>query len=293
MPGISRGLSLRPQLLRATCPQCSRTLTSGSSLLSGHNKWSKIKHDKAAADAKKNAVRTQFTKFLTLYSRLYGANPDNNPQLAAALASARKAGVPKAIIEAAVARGQGRSSEGAALESVTFEAIIPPSVALIVETETDSRLRLLQDLNLIIKKGKGTPGTSKFFFSRLGRVVFEKNESGIGAEQIMDEALEAGAEDLEDDEEGNIVVWTQPNHTSQVCRSVATAFGLKAISSDIIWSPNEDTKVSIDSSPQVADLADLLVKLQEHPDVQAVYSNVSRGTMSDDEWAALEENLDA
>lgn len=224
---------------------------------------------------------------------VYGANPDNNPQLAAALASARKAGVPKAIIEAAVARGQGRSSGGAALESVTFEAIIPPSVALIVETETDSRLRLLQDLNLIIKKGKGTPGTSKFFFSRLGRVVFEKNESGIGAEQIMDEALEAGAEDLEDDEEGNIVVWTQPNHTSQVCRSVASAFGLKVISSDIIWSPNEDTKVRVDSSPQLADLADLLVKLKEHPDVQAVYSNVSRGTMSDDEWATLEENLDA
>lgn len=179
------------------------------------------------------------------------------------------------------------------MESVTFEAMIPPSVALIVETETDSRLRLLQDLNLIIKKGKGTPGTSKFFFSRLGRVVFEKNESGIGAEQIMDDALEAGAEDLEDDEEGNIVVWTQPNHTSRVCRSVASAFGLKVISSDIIWSPNEDTKVRVDSSPQLADLADLLVKLKEHPDVQAVYSNVSRGTMSDDEWATLEENLDA
>lgn len=108
----------------------------------------------------------------------------------------------------------------------------------------------------------------------------------------MDEALEAGAEDLEDDEEGNIVVWTQPNHTMQVCRSIESAFGLKVVSSDILWSPNEDTKVQLDSSPQLAELADLLVKLQDCPDVQAVYSNISRGAMSDDEWAALEENLD-
>lgn len=223
---------------------------------------------------------------------VYGGNPDNNPQLASTLAAARKAGVPKATIEAAIARGQGRSSGGAALESVTFEAIVPPSVALIVETETDNKLRVLQDLNLMVKKGKGMSSASKYFFSRLGRVVFEKSESGIGVDQIMDEALEAGAEDLEDDEEGNLVVWTQPNQTTQVCRSIESAFGLRVLSSDIIWSPNEDTKVQLDSSPELANLADLIVKLQDHPDVQAVYSNVSRGTMSDDEWATLEENLD-
>ena len=224
---------------------------------------------------------------------VYGPNPDNNPQLASALAVARKAGVPKAKIEAAIERGQGRSSSGAALESVTFEAVLPPGIALIVEAESSSRLRLLQDLNLLVKKSKGSASASKYFFSRLGRVVFEENEGGIGVDQIMDEALEAGAEDLEEDEVGNIVVWTQPNQTIQVCRSVGGAFRLKVLSSDIIWTPNEETKVQLDSSPELATLADLIVKLKENPDVQAIYCNVSRGkSVADDEWAPIEENLD-
>ncbi|KAL2156265.1 hypothetical protein VTH82DRAFT_1010 [Thermothelomyces myriococcoides] len=284
--------SPRPAKLPSICTQCRRAFVSSPILQAGHNKWSKIRHDKAANDRKKNAARTLFCKNITLYSKLYGPDPNLNPQLANAITAARKASVPKDKIEAAIARGQGKSSEGKALESITFEAMIPPSIALIVDLETESKLRALQDLNQMIKKAKGSPSSSRFFFSRLGRVVFERTEGGPDVDQIMDDAIEAGAEDLQHDEDGNIVVWTQPSDTMQVCKSVGSKFGLKILSSDIVWTPNEDTKTKLDASDELVSFTELLEALKEYPEVQAVYSNVTRGAMSDEQWAKIEENLD-
>lgn len=170
--------------------------------------------------------------------------------------------------------------------------MIPPSIALIVDLETESKLRALQDLNQMIKKAKGSPSSSRFFFSRLGRVVFERTEGGPDVDQIMDDAIEAGAEDLQHDEDGNIVVWTQPSDTMQVCKSVGSKFGLKILSSDIVWTPNEDTKTKLDASDELVSFTELLEALKEYPEVQAVYSNVTRGAMSDEQWAKIEENLD-
>ncbi|KAK4123546.1 YebC-like protein [Parathielavia appendiculata] len=170
--------------------------------------------------------------------------------------------------------------------------MIPPTIALIVDIETESKLRALQDMNLLVKKAKGSAGSSKFFFSRLGRVVFEKGESGPDVDQILDDAIEAGAEDLENDADGNIVVWTQPAATMQVCKTVGPKFGLKILSSDIIWTANEDTKTKLDASEELVNFTELLEALREYPEVQAVYSNVTKGSMDDDEWAKIEENLD-
>ncbi|KAL2136114.1 hypothetical protein VTI74DRAFT_5337 [Chaetomium olivicolor] len=274
------------------CAQCRRAFVSSPVLQSGHNKWSKIRHDKAANDAKKNAARTIFAKNIALYSKLFGPDPSQNPQLAAAINAAKKASVPKDKIEAAIMRGQGKSSGGAALEPLTFEAMMPPSIALIVDIETESKLRALQDMNQMVKKAKGSAGSSKFFFSRLGRVVFEKGESGLDVDQIMDDAIEAGAEDLENDADGNIVVWTQPTGTMQVCKAVGSKFNLKILSSDIIWTANEDTKAKLNASQEMINFAELLEALREYPEVQAVYSNVTKGDMTDEEWAKIEENLD-
>ncbi|KAH6636414.1 transcriptional regulator TACO1-like protein [Chaetomium tenue] len=282
----------RSAIPSSICAQCRRTFVSSPALKSGHNKWSKIRHDKAANDAKKNATRTIFAKNITLYSKLFGPDPNNNPQLAAAINAAKKASVPKDKIEGAIARGQGKSSAGAALDSITFEAMMPPSIALIVDLESESKLRALQDLNQMVKKAKGSTSSSKFFFSRLGRVVFEKGENGQDVDQIMDDAIEAGAEDLENDADGNIIVWTQPSATMQVCKTVGSKFGLKILSSDIIWTANDDTKAKLDASEELKSFTDLLEALREYPEVQAVYSNVSKGSMSDEEWARIEENLD-
>ncbi|KAK2037510.1 YebC-like protein [Colletotrichum somersetense] len=280
-----------PRTQPAFCHQCIRPLSTTAAAPSGHNKWSKIKHRKGAADAQKNSMRSQHSKTIALYSRLYGIN--DNPQLATAVANAKKSGVPKNVIDSAIARGQGRTASGASLETLTLEAILPPGVALIIEAETESKARSLQDLKVLIKKHKGVANTATFFFTRLGRVVFEAREGGPGVDDIMDDAIEAGAEDLETDDEGNLVVWTQPNMTNAVASGVGPKFGLKLLGSDIIWSANEDTKVKLDEGPETSTLGELLAALQELPEVQAVYGNPAKGNISDEEWNRIEENLDS
>ncbi|KZL67018.1 duf28 domain-containing protein [Colletotrichum incanum] len=280
-----------PRAQPTFCHQCLRRLSTTPAAPSGHNKWSKIKHKKGAADAQKNSMRSQHSKTIALYSRLYGTT--DNPQLATAVANAKKYGVPKNVIDSAIARGQGRTTSGASLEPLTLEAILPPGVALIIEAETESKARSLQDLKVLIKKHKGTANTATFFFTRLGRVVFEAKEGGPGVDDIMDDAIEAGAEDLEADEEGNLVVWTQPNMTNAVASGVGPKFGLKLLSSDIIWSANEDTKVKLDEGLEASTLGELLAALQEFPEVQAVYGNPAKGDIPEEEWAKIEENLDS
>lgn len=215
-----------------------------------------------------------------------------NPALAAAVNNAKKAGVAKAKMEGAIARGQGRSTEGVALQSFTQEAILPPSIALIIEAEGANTNRLRADLDLIVKRGKGTVSGTKFYFSRLGRVVFEKKD-GLGVDEIMDQAIEAGAEDLDTDEDGNTVVWTQPNQTTQIMQTVGDAHKLVVLSADILWVPNEDTRTVIDTQKDLQALTDLVEALREYQDVQAVYANVTKGpSISDEDWAVLEDNLD-
>jgi len=293
MAAVPRGpvrLDLFP--ISSLCTRCWRSFATTSAAHSGHNRWSKIRHGKGAADAKKTALRSTFAKSLTLYSKLYGADVNNNPQLATAVAAAKKAGVPKATIETAIARGQGRSTEGATLESLTFEVMMPPSVALILDIETDNRQRVLQDLNCLVRRCKGTPTPTKFFFSRVGRVVFGASE-GAGMDEIMDDAIEAGAEDLEAGEDGTVVVWTQPNQTNQVAQAIRGKFNLEVLSADIIWSPNRDAKSKVGSSGEVQRLVELLARLREHQDVQAIYSNVAQGDMDGQARDQLGGHLDA
>lgn len=223
--------------------------------------------------------------------QVYGPNPNHNPQLANTILAAKKAGVPKDKIEGAIARGQGKSSTGAILETMTFEAMVPPSIALVIEVETDNRQRVLQDLNLALKKGLANASSSKFFFTRQGRVVFEKTDGGPDVETLMDDAIEAGAEDIENDEDGNIVIWTQPNLTTHILQSLGDKFGLQARSSGIVWSPNKDTMAQLDKIPS-EHFVPMLRTIREFPDVQAVYSNMVKGALSDEEWASVAEHLD-
>ncbi|KAK4192020.1 transcriptional regulator TACO1-like protein [Podospora australis] len=290
MASLARAFT-RPAIT-SLCAQCLRTFTTTSTLQSGHNKWSKIKHDKAAADAKKMVVRVHHSRQIAFHCKLNGPNPELNPELANAIHLAKKAGVPKDKIEGAIARGQGKTTSGAVLESLTFEAVVPPSIALVVEAESEKKGRILQDFNTWVKKAKGTPGASKFFFKRVGRVVFAKSESGIDVDSMLDDAIEAGAEDIENDDEGNIVVWTEPADTARVCKELGAKFNLKALSAGIVWTPNEDTKVTLDASEAQVKFTELLGHLSEDPEIQAIYSNVARGNMSDEQWDAITEHLE-
>ncbi|KAK7736280.1 hypothetical protein SLS53_007115 [Cytospora paraplurivora] len=215
-----------------------------------------------------------------------------NSSLAHAITLAKKASTPKHVIEQAIARGQGRSLSGATLESMKFEFMMG-SNAFILDVETDNKLRALQDVGLIIRKHKGRTAATEFFFSRLGRVVFERHDK-VGLDEIMDEAIELGAEDLEADDEGNMVIWSQPTQTIQIAQGVAKKFELNILSSEIIWSPNEDTKSTVDSVGDVKKLSELVEALVECPEVQAIYSNATKGeSVPEEEWAAFEDNTDS
>ncbi|TLS31590.1 hypothetical protein PpBr36_03353 [Pyricularia pennisetigena] len=284
------------QLLRAgrrtlACSPC-RTIASSTTLYAGHNKWSKIRHEKGAADAKKTVLRSQLGKNLTSLCRTFG---EDSPQLASAVAAAKKAGLPKENIDSALARALGRSASGGALESMTIEAMIPPSVAILLEIETDSKARSQQDIHKILKLRKVTVTPTKFLFGRAGRVVFAPKPD-LAAEalidQIMDDAIEAGAEDLEANEDGNVVVWTPPASVSLVAKDVGSKFGLETLSTDIMWTPNEDTMAKIDSVDETKKLAELLSALREIPEIQAIYSNAYPGKQAEEDWSDVDRNLD-
>jgi transcriptional/translational regulatory protein YebC/TACO1 len=196
-------------------------------------------------------------------------------------------------MEAAIARGQGKSATGAALENVSLEVIMPPTVAMIIECETDNRARTLADLRHLVKVHGGSVTPTSYLFQKKGRLAFEKDERNLGIDEVLDDAIEAGAEDVEEDEDGSIVVWTEPSKVTATAEALQKSHGLKVESSDIIWDANEDTKVSLEPNDAVKALLQLLEALQDNPNVQGVYANVTQGTLGEDMWESLQENLDA
>ncbi|EEU46038.1 uncharacterized protein NECHADRAFT_37917 [Fusarium vanettenii 77-13-4] len=275
------------------CRQCQRSFATTPAQWAGHNKWSKTKHIKAVTDKKKMTERAGFTKTIAMYSRMYGDDLKFNPQLASAIAAATKASIPKNLIEGAIARGQGRSASGAQLESMSLEVLMPPTIAMIVDAETDNKIRTLHDLRLVVKKAGGVVGSTTFYFTRRGRAVFKTKEGGPSLSDVLDEALEHdGLEDVEELPEGDFLVWTQPNTLAAITEALSKKFELEVLDSDIVWAPNEDTMVSVDKSAEVESLDLLFNGLKEYPEVKAIYANVRQGTIEDEEWDRVERNLD-
>ncbi|GAP87417.1 putative yfcA protein [Rosellinia necatrix] len=295
---------VRSTPIRSTiCAQCRRSFTASATLPSGHSKWSKIKHEKAAADKKKTARRNVFAKQLMLYSRLYGPDPNMNGQLAYIISTAKKAGVPKTVIDAAIARGQGKSGTGAGLETATLEVMLPPAVAMVIDIETEGKQRALHELRDVVRKNGGTVTPTAFLFARRGRVVLDGRREGergdaavVSFDDAMILALDAGAEDVErdadDDDDSGIVIWTPPNLTHQVAQKLAKSLDARILSSDIIWSCASD-KVKVDDSETAGSLAKLLAAITDYPDVSEVYINAERGDASEEAWSAVEEALDS
>jgi transcriptional/translational regulatory protein YebC/TACO1 len=196
-------------------------------------------------------------------------------------------------MEAAIARGQGKSASGAALENVTLEVIMPPTVAMIIEIETDSKARTMQDLRLLVKNHGGSVTPTNYLFQKKGRILFEKDDRNLGVDDVLDEAIEAGAEDVETDEDGSIVVWTEPNKTLAAVEALQKSLNLKVESSGIIWDPNEDTQVVLGSEDAVKALSDFICALRDNPQVQGIYANAAKGSLADDVWGDLQDRLDA
>ncbi|KAF7534942.1 hypothetical protein G7Z17_g13286 [Cylindrodendrum hubeiense] len=268
----SSSLIAGPRGSSNVCRQCHRTFMTTPAPWAGHNKWSKTKHIKAVTDKKKMSERQIFTKTIAMYSRT---------------------SIPKHLIEAAVARGQGRSTTGAQLESMSLEVLLPPDIAMIIDAETDNKTRTLHDLRLVVKKAGGVVGSTAFYFTRRGRAVFQAKEGGPTLSEVLDEAIEHdGMEDVEELPDGNFLAWTQPNTVMAITEALSKKFELEVLDSEIVWAPNEDTKVNIDSPPIAETLDGLFSGLKEYPEVKAIYANVRKGSIEEEEWDKVERSLD-
>ena len=237
--------------------------------MSGHSKWSTIKHKKGAADAKRGKVFTRIIKEMTIAARLGGGDPEGNPRLRAAVAEAKANNMPKDNIERAIKRGTGEL-EGATYEEVTYEGYGPGGVAIIVEALTDNGNRTTPEIRHTFEKNGGnlgTPGSVKFQFERKGYFAVEK--SAADEDKLMEIALEAGADDLQSDDPDAFEVYTSPESFEAVRQALENS-KIPTVEAKLGMIPANYVTLDENKSRQVMKL---LEALDDHDDVQNVWSN--------------------
>lgn len=235
--------------------------------MSGHSKWSTIKHKKGAADAKRGKLFSKLIKEITIAARVGGGDPDGNPRLRTVLDKARQANMPKDNVERAIKKGTGEL-EGFTFEEVTFEGYGPAGVAVMVETLTDNRNRTVAELRHLFEKGGGNLGAAGcvgWMFTKRGVLTFDKS---VGEEALMNTALEAGAEDISE-EEGIFTVVTDPANFDAV-KAACDKAGLKYIEASLSMVPQNTVKLDRNAAEKTLRLMDAL---EDHDDVQNTYAN--------------------
>lgn len=237
--------------------------------MSGHSKWSTIKHKKGAADAKRGKIFTRILKEMTVAARMGGGDPIGNPRLRAAVAEAKANNMPKDNIERAIKRGTGEI-EGVTYEEITYEGYGPGGVALMVEAMTDNTNRTTPEIRHIFEKhggNLGTPGSVRFQFERKGYFSIEK--SAIDEDKLMEIALEAGADDLQTGDPDAYEIYASPDAFEQV-RQALEKNNITTIEAKLGQIPAN--YVTLDEA-KARQMMRLLEVLDEHDDVQNVWSN--------------------
>lgn len=236
--------------------------------MSGHSRWSTIKHKKGAADAKRGKVFTRLIKEMTVAARLGGGDPNGNPRLRAAVSEAKANNMPKDTIERAIKRGTGEM-EGVTYEEVTYEGYGPGGVAIIVEAVTDNSHRTTPEVRHIFEKhggNLGTPGSVKFQFDRKGYFAIEKK--AVDEDKLMEIVLEAGADDLQTNPDAH-EVYTTPESFEQV-RQALEKNSIPTVEAKIGQIPSMYVKLDEQKAKQAMRLLEML---DEQDDVQNVWSN--------------------
>jgi YebC/PmpR family DNA-binding regulatory protein len=237
--------------------------------MSGHSKWSTIKHKKAAKDAKRGKIFTKLIKEITVSARLGGGDINGNPRLRTAVLTARQSSMPTDNIERAIKKGTGEL-EGVTYEEVTYEAYGPGGVAILVQTLTDNRVRTVADVRSILGKfngNMGATGSVGYLFSKRGLITVER--TGVDEDQVMETALEAGAEDVR--EAGDLLeVLTTPETFADVREALGRA-NVPVATAEVTMLPATTVLVS---GQNAQTLLKLLEALEDHDDVQSVSSNM-------------------
>ncbi len=245
--------------------------------MSGHSKWSSIKHKKAARDAKRGKVFTKLIKEITIAARLGGGDPGANPRLRTAIVTAKAQSMPNDNIDRAIKKGVGELG-GGALEEISYEGYGPGGVAIIVEVVTDNRNRVVAELRHMLARHGGNLGESgcvAWMFRKRGVITIDKGAAE--EDKLIELALEAGADDVTSDADGYQVL-TAPEHFSAVREALERA-GIAIANAEIAKLPETTVKVSGHTAEQVLKLME---ELEDHDDVQGVAANFE---MDDEEMA--------
>ena len=236
--------------------------------MSGHSKWSSIKHKKGAADAKRGKLFTKLARAITVAARDGGGDPDNSPALATAVQKARDASMPKDNIQRAIDRGTGAGSDGAAIERIVYEGYGPGGAAVLVEALTDNRNRAGAEIRFAFSKHGGSlgePGSVAWIFEKRGVVVVDGGRYG---EDDVIAAIDAGAEDVREDGE-ELRVLCQPGDLSAV-REALEGAGVDIQSATIATEPKSTVEVKGHDAERLLKLLD---DLDDQDDVDEVFAN--------------------
>ena len=236
--------------------------------MSGHSKWAKVKHFKGAIDAKRARIFAKLSREIAVAAKTGGADPDMNPRLRMVLLKCRTANMPSDNIERAVRKGTGGGG-AAAYEDLTYEIYGPSGVALLVELSTDNRNRTAAEIRSLLSKNAGTMATAgsvSRLFQRKGQIIVPREASG--EDRLMEQALEAGAEDFKSEPEGYEIL-TAPAQFEAVQKRIEDQ-GVKFAAAEVTWLPVTSVPVSENEAPAVVRLIEAL---EEHDDVKEVYTN--------------------
>lgn len=236
--------------------------------MAGHSKWANIQHRKKAQDAKRGKIFTRIVRELTVAAREGGGDPDSNPRLRLAMDKANAANVPKDNIERAIKKATG-DLEGVAYEEIRYEGYAPGGVAVMVDCVTDNRNRTVAAVRHAFSKhggNLGTDGSVAYLFEKKGVISFAP---GADEEQVMDAALEAGAEDVETSDDGSIEVLTEPEQFTEVVAALNSA-GLESVEAEVTMRPTTSVEQDAESGAKLVKFLDVLEDLD---DTQNVWSN--------------------
>ncbi|MBU0781226.1 YebC/PmpR family DNA-binding transcriptional regulator [Loktanella salsilacus] len=236
--------------------------------MAGHSKWANIQHRKGRQDKLRAKLFSKMSKEITVAAKMGDPDPDKNPRLRLAVKEAKQSSVPKEVIERAITKAVGGDAES--YDEIRYEGYGPNGVAVIVEAMTDNRNRTASSVRSTFTKNGGNlgeTGSVGFMFDRKGQIVYP---ASVGDEDtVMMAAIEAGAEDVQSDED-NHVVYCAPTDLNEVSTALEAALG-ESESTKLIWLPNMQTEMDLEG---LTKLMRLVETLEDDDDVQSVTTNV-------------------
>ena len=262
-------MSITPSLGEKIVLQMAQQILLPRCTMSGHSKWSTIKRKKGAIDAKRGKIFTRLIKEITVAARAGGGDPEGNPRLRTAVLAAKVENMPKDNITRAIKKGTGEIA-GEVYDEIMYEGYGPGGVAVLVECMTDNRNRTVADVRHFFAKNNGNLGESgcvSWMFDKKGLILVEKGKTS--EEELFDMALEAGAEDMVE-EESEFQIFTAPEDFEAV-RTALEGQGVALVDASVSMVPKNTVEVVDEKVGR--SLMKLMESLEDHDDVQNVYSN--------------------